>query len=63
MDKVEARSIPPERVAALIVKALGDPRPKPVYALNRNPLLLLFRFLPQRLRLWSIRMVLSGKER
>ena len=63
VEKVEARSIPPERVAALIVKALGDPRPKPVYALNRNPLLLLFRFLPQRLRLWSIRMILSWKER
>ena len=62
VDKVEARSVPPERIAALIVRALGAPNPKPVYALNRNPLLLLFRLLPQRLRLWAIRRILSGKE-
>ena len=43
VEKVEARSVPPDRIAALLVKALGTPRPKPVYAVNRNPLLLLFR--------------------
>ena len=62
VEMVEARCVPPERIAALIVRVLGAPRPKPVYALNRNPLLLLFRLLPQRLRLWAIRMILSGKE-
>ncbi len=62
VERVEARRVPPERIAALIVKALETPRPKPVYALNRNPLLLLFRLLPQRLRLRAIRMILSGKE-
>ena len=62
VDKVEARSVPPERIAALIVKTLGTPRPKPVYAVNRNPLLLLFRLLPPRARLRVIRMILSGKE-
>ena len=62
VEKVEARSVPPERIAALIVKALGTPRPKPVYTVNRNPLLLLFRLLPQRARLRAIRMILSGKE-
>ncbi len=62
VEKVEARSVPPERIAALLVKALGTPRPKPVYAVNRNPLLLLFRLLPQRARLRAIRMILSGKE-
>ncbi len=59
VEKVEARSVPPERIAALIVKVLACPRPKPVYALNRNPLLLLFRLLPQRIRLWAIRRILS----
>lgn len=59
VEKVEARSVPPERVAALLSGVLAAPRPRPVYHLNRNPLLLLFRFLPQRTRLWAIRMILS----
>lgn len=63
VERVEARNIPPERIAALTVKVLGASRPKPVYTLNRNPLLLLFRLAPQRLRLWAIRMILTGKER
>ena len=59
VEKVEARSVPPERIAAVVTKALASPRPRPVYNLNRNPLLLLFRCLPQRTRLWAIRKILS----
>ena len=59
VEKVEARSVPPERVAALLSGVLAAPRPRPVYHLNRNPLLLLFRFLPQRTRLWAIRRILT----
>ena len=59
VEKAEARAVPPERVAAVAVKALSCPRPRPVYHLNRNPLLLLFRFLPRRTRLWAIRRILS----
>ena len=62
VERVEARNVPPEKVAAVISEALAAPRPKPVYHLNRNPLLLLFRFAPQRLRLWAVRRILSGKE-
>ena len=59
VERVEARAVPPERVAAVALKALACPRPRPVYTINRNPLLLLFRFLPQGTRLWAIRKILS----
>ncbi len=59
VEKVEARSVPPERVAAVIAGILACPRPKPVYNLNRNPLLLLFGLMPRRVRLWAIRRLLA----
>ncbi len=59
VEKVEARAVPPERVAALLSGVLAAPRPRPVYHLNRNPLLLLFGLMPQRTRLWAIRRILS----
>ena len=48
-----------ERIAALIVKILSAKNPKPVYSINRNPLLLMLDALPARLRLRIIRMILS----
>ena len=59
VEKVEARSVPPERIAEAVCRALRAPRPKPVTTVNPNPLLLLFRLLPPRLRLWAIKRVLS----
>ena len=59
VDRVEARSVSPERVAGLILRALTVPRPRLVCCLNRNPLLLLFQALPLRLRLLVIRRILS----
>ena len=58
-EKVEGRSIPAERIAALIVKILSAKNPKPVYSINRNPLLLMLDALPARFRLRIIRMILS----
>ncbi len=59
VGRVEARNVPPERIAALVLKSLTAARPRLVYCVNRNPLLLLFQALPPRLRLWSIRKVLE----
>ena len=59
VGRVEARNVPPEDVAGVISRALRSTRPKPVYNVNRNPLLLLFQILPERLRLLVIRRVLS----
>lgn len=46
VDRVEARRIPPERIAALVCRILKARRPKYVYAINRNPGLLLLSALP-----------------
>ena len=47
VNRVEARKIPPEQVAALAEKILRKKRPRAVYSINRNPLLLLLNALPK----------------
>ena len=59
VDRVEAKNVPPETVADVVSQALRAPRPKLVYNVNRNPLLVLFQILPARLQLLLIRRVLS----
>lgn len=48
VGRVEARMIPAERVAEMVLKAVSVRRPKYVYTINRNPLLCLFNALPDR---------------
>ena len=59
VDRVEARNVPPEAGAALVLKALSVTRPHPVYAINRNPLLLMMNALPKRAQLAIIRSILK----
>ncbi len=59
VESVEARHVPPEKVAQKALKALHSKRPKYVYNLNRNPLLLLLHILPQRMQTWVIKQVLK----
>ena len=59
VGKVEARNVTPEKVASVIRKALSVRRPKLVYKVNRNPLLLLLGALPKRLQLFAIRKILE----
>lgn len=59
VNKVEARHIPPERIAGKVGKILKKRNPGFAYAINRNPLLLLLNLLPKRLQLWAIRLVLK----
>lgn len=59
VNKVEARHIPPERIAGKVGKILQKRNPGFAYAINRNPLLLLLNLLPKRLQLWAIRLVLK----
>ena len=56
--RVEARCVPPERIAARVARILTRRRPRFAYAINRNPLLLLLNCLPKRLQLFAIRTVL-----
>ena len=59
VDKVEARCIPPEKLAQKAVKILAKKRVKFAYAINRNPLLLLLNILPKRMQFWVIKQVLK----
>ncbi|MBO4584650.1 MAG: SDR family NAD(P)-dependent oxidoreductase [Clostridia bacterium] len=55
VDRVEARNVPPEKLAKKITRALKARRPRLVYKINRNPLLLMLNALPKRMQLWVIR--------
>ena len=57
--RFETRSISPERLAAVAVRALKTRRPRLTYNVNRNPLLRLLSALPQRMQLWAIRRILT----
>jgi len=58
VNRVEARCIPPERLAERVGKILDKRRPAFAYSINRNPLLLMLNMLPKRLQLWAIKLVL-----
>ena len=59
VDGVEARRIPPQKIAEKSFKILEKRRPKFAYAINRNPLLLMLNALPRRFQLWVIKMILK----
>ena len=52
---MEARNVPPEKLAKKVTRALKARRPRLVYKINRNPLLLMMNTLPKRMQLWIIR--------
>lgn len=59
VDRVEARCVPPRKIAEKVVRILHKRRPSFVYNINRNPLLLLLNALPKRLQLFCIRLILK----
>ncbi len=59
VDSVESKKVPPERIADLAYKAVIAKKPKLVYTINRNPLLLLLNALPDRLQNWIIKKILK----
>ena len=59
VGRVEARSVDPERIADVVIRALRSPRPRLVYRVNRNPMLLMLNALPVRAQLWIIRKILA----
>ncbi len=59
VDGVEARRVTPEKVAKKAVKILCAKRPKYVYKINRNPLLLLLNVLPPRWQTGIIKKILK----
>lgn len=58
VNRVEAKSVPPEAIASKMLAILQKKKPAFAYSINRNPLLLLLNILPRRVQLWAIRRVL-----
>ena len=59
VGSVEARHIPPEKIAQKSIKILHQRKPKFAYTINRNPLLLLLNALPKRFQLFVIKKILT----
>ncbi len=59
VDRVEARSVDPSRIADKVKKILGKRNPRFAYSINRNPLLLMLNALPKRTQLWVIKLILK----
>ncbi len=59
VESVEARCVPPEKIAAKTQKILSAKNPKFAYSINRNPLLLLLNAFPKRFQLWVIKQILK----
>lgn len=58
VNRMEARCVPPEKIAKKVLGILKKRKPAFAHSINRNPLLLLLNALPKRLQLWAIRLVL-----
>ena len=56
---VEARNIPPERIAEKALSLLKKKKTRFAYAINRNPLLLMLNALPKRAQLFIIKQILK----
>ena len=59
VNRVEARCIPPEKIAKKVHRILNKKSPAFAYSINRNPLLLMLNILPKRFQLWVIKQVLK----
>lgn len=59
VNGVEARCIPPEKLAKKAASILSKRRPAFAYSINRNPLLRLLNLLPKGLQLLVIRLILK----
>ncbi len=63
VNGVEAKNVPPEKVAKSALRAVTARRPKYVYNINRNPLLKLFNVLPARWQTKLIGKILKNPEK
>lgn len=63
VNDVEAKHIPPEKIADKTLKILQKDKPKFAYAINRNKLLRLLNILPKRMQFFVIKRILKKKEK
>lgn len=62
VDSVETKNVPPQKIANVSLKALSKKHPKFVYNVNRNFLLRLLSFLPDKLQVKIISLILKNKK-
>ena len=62
VENVEAKNIPPIKIAEKMMKILQSKKPKFAYAINRNKLLLLLNALPKRMQFAVIKKILKEKK-
>ena len=62
VNSVEAKSVPPTKIAEKVGKILKAKKPKFVYSINRNKLLLLLNILPSKMQFWVIKKILEKKK-
>jgi short-chain dehydrogenase/reductase SDR len=61
VDNVEAKCVPPRKIADKAVKILGKRKPKFAYSVNRNPFLLMLNALPVGLQMRIIKGILKNE--
>lgn len=59
VDSVEAKKVPPIKIAKKAFKIASKKKPKFIYTINRNKLLLLLNVLPKRMQFWIIKAILK----
>ena len=59
VDSVEAKNILPEKIAQKVLISISCKKPKFIYNINRNPLLRLLNFLPAKLQVAIIGLILK----
>lgn len=63
VSSIEAKSVKTEKLANKTLKILSRKKPKFSYSLNRNKLLLLLNFLPQKIQFAIIKKILINKKK
>ena len=59
VNGVEAKNVPPEKIALKTWEILKKKKPKFAYSVNRNKLLLLLNVLPKKMQFWVIKKILK----
>lgn len=62
VDSVESKNIPANKIAKKALKIINTKKPKFVYTINRNKLLILLNVLPKWVRFKVIKMILTSKK-
>lgn len=62
VNSVESKSVPPEKIAQKALKIIQKKKPKFIYNVNRNKLLLILNALPKKFQFGIIKKVLKSKD-